>query len=774
MRLSRPRLLLALLSLALVLVIVLRDLERTSPGPLAAVHEAVPELRGGAGCARCHHARGLAAGCVGCHAEIGQQLASGRGLHGGLSEAQRAACGSCHDDHHGAEHELAGERAFALAGFEPRARFEHRGLALAVLGRHAELGCADCHPRADAALLRAGEKRFLGLDAGCQSCHEDPHQGRMARACADCHAESRAFGELGSFAHTPDFPLRGAHAIADCRSCHPRDGPWSVEAVGSRSPPPARTCADCHPSPHAQRFVEGAAAMLGKAAGASCAECHPSEPGGFRAALRASSAALHAASGFALAPPHERADCSACHPAGPEFAARHPGRGADDCAACHADPHGAQFLEPRERALRCIDCHEPQAFEPPRFDLAMHARTGFALEQSHARVACHACHLVDERIAHGGRVFRGLSGACASCHADAHPEGFVARAADPSVASARDCARCHLPSSFADVPEGGFDHGRDAGFALEGAHARARCEACHARSDAPDALGRRFGRVSVLFGEPARACFTCHADAHAGRFDRPGLPLVVAGAEGCARCHSTERFDHGARAGFDHALWTGHALDGAHAFAACELCHAPRAEPDALGRRFGRVEEVFGGPVEQCSSCHPDPHGARFDAPGLPALVDGRASCARCHDTLSFRTGHERFEHARWTGFALDGAHAALACVACHPAPADARERRFGPAAGQDCAACHADPHAGQFAVRGATDCARCHASTTSFATLAFDHARDARFALDAQHAKLDCAACHKAWPLPGGGSAVRYKPLGTECSDCHASGRGR
>jgi hypothetical protein len=33
--------------------------------------------------------------------------------------------------------------------------------------------------------------------------------------------------------------------------------------------------------------------------------------------------------------------------------------------------------------------------------------------------------------------------------------------------------------------------------------------------------------------------------------------------------------------------------------------------------------------------------------------------------------------------------------------------------------------------------------------------------------------SCHIPWPLPDGGEAVRYRPLGTTCADCHGN-RGR
>jgi Zn finger protein HypA/HybF involved in hydrogenase expression len=128
-------------------------------------------------------------------------------------------------------------------------------------------------------------------------------------------------------------------------------------------------------------------------------------------------------------------------------------------------------------------------------------------------------------------------------------------------------------------------------------------------------------------------------------------------------------------------------------------------------------------------------------------------------------------DHARLR-LPLEGAHARAACEACHVPATSAAGRTFGRAKGTSCQDCHADPHVGQFAAGGRTDCARCHAPNEAFETPHFDHARDARFALDATHAKLDCARCHVPTPLASGGSAIRYKPLGTACADCHAPAR--
>ena len=92
-----------------------------------------------------------------------------------------------------------------------------------------------------------------------------------------------------------------------------------------------------------------------------------------------------------------------------------------------------------------------------------------------------------------------------------------------------------------------------------------------------------------------------------------------------------------------------------------------------------------------------------------------------------------------------------------------------GKAIGKRCVDCHQDTHQGQFSDGKTTDCARCHA-TEDFKTPKFDHDRDSRFRLDAQHALLECSKCHHSYNTPFG-PLVRYKPLGVECGDCHKLG---
>lgn len=775
MRLADPRLWLGVLALGAVGVAVQLETERTSPGPLTPVHAREPGLVGSDGCAGCHGAwnQSMAAACSECHAEIGEQLRSGAGFHGadGLED-----CGQCHVEHHGEALELTGPHAFERAGVPERDAFRHDFVAFVLAGAHDALACERCHRHADVGLLADGETRFLGLSQRCASCHDDPHQGRLSDDCARCHGQEHPFEELANFVHPASFPLQGAHGGLDCTECHAKDSAWSVEALagpratGDGPRPTARACEACHESTHDVRFLADVSARLETTPAASCDRCHPVLAGGFADGTLELEPALHAASGFALVGVHALA-CDECHvprSAEPTFAERYPGRQADDCVACHEDPHGGQFVSGAGAAQACAACHASEHWSPSTIDVAAHAlplgpgRLAFPLDGAHARVDCDACHATEPRAP---QTFTGTPRACAACHEDVHGDAFdafVATLAVPPEAGA--CAVCHGTTSFAEIAGrfGVREHADATGFALVGAHARAECEACHAPTPAPDALGRRFGRAAEQFGQPVRACATCHEDVHRGAF----------GNADCARCHGEENF-RDLREPFDHGASTGFVLDGAHETAECKSCHG-EVDPFRQGRTLGRVADLFRGPPEECATCHRDPHGGVFDRFGVARLTDRGQGCARCHTTTSFvEDARDGFDHGAFTRFVLEGRHAQASCEACH-VPQPGGDRRLGPAAGQRCEACHEDPHGGQFDRGVAKDCAQCHGAASFTDLRRFDHDRDSRLALDAQHAPLACAACHRPWPLANGTVVVRYRPLGTTCVDCHGFSRGR
>jgi hypothetical protein len=241
-----------------------------------------------------------------------------------------------------------------------------------------------------------------------------------------------------------------------------------------------------------------------------CADCHTTA--GWRPSTI--TAADHADRGFALRGAHAQVSCRGCHAAG-SFAGT-----ARACSSCHLDVrHRGRF------GSDCASCHDETAWSPAAgFD---HARTGFALERGHARVACAACH---------GRDGLRLAGAaaptaCQTCHAAPHGAQFGAR-----------CTECHTTASFRALPP--FDHAARTDFPLELRHAALPCLQCH------DA--RRRPTVN-------RACRTCHGDPHRG-----------SNALDCGDCHRADRWR---LVRFDHDL-TAYPLVGRHRLAACGSCHS--------------------------------------------------------------------------------------------------------------------------------------------------------------------------------------------------------
>jgi hypothetical protein len=130
-----------------------------------------------------------------------------------------------------------------------------------------------------------------------------------------------------------------------------------------------------------------------------------------------------------------------------------------------------------------------------------------------------------------------------------------------------------------------------------------------------------------------------------------------------------------------------------------------------------------------------------------------------------------RFDHGV-TDFPLEGAHAAVACEACHAPGEPLRIVEF-----DRCASCHEDEHLGQLAHRedgGA--CESCH-SVAGFRPPDFDEADHGatRFPLTGEHRGVACAECHAETAfrrVDRQGEIVRTAKLrweNRECAVCHA-----
>ncbi|MEZ5988779.1 MAG: hypothetical protein R3F30_06595 [Planctomycetota bacterium] len=167
---------------------------------------------------------------------------------------------------------------------------------------------------------------------------------------------------------------------------------------------------------------------------------------------------------------------------------------------------------------------------------------------------------------------------------------------------------------------------------------------------------------------------------------------------------------------FDHLARTGVPLNGEHARAECLRCHNDSG-PVAVFAARG------------CAGCHEDWHRGTLGK-----------DCKVCHDEESW---HPREQIARHnlTRFPLVGAHAGVACWACHEgAPAGEFQK-----VSTDCASCHLERalkvtspnHAGN---GWTSNCQRCH-SPIAWKGAAIVHDF---FPLVGGHATAACTDCHK------------------------------
>jgi hypothetical protein len=223
-------------------------------------------------------------------------------------------------------------------------------------------------------------------------------------------------------------------------------------------------------------------------------------------------------------------------------------------------------------------------------------------------------------------------------------------------------------------------------------------------------------------------------------------------------------------------------LEGRHADVECRGCHG--AERSGLrplpATALGKAKFLF-RPVElECSACHTDPHKGRFAASGPRAKEKG---CLACHDARAFRPSTAGVAAHAGFGFALEGAHRATACAACHDEmkrpPASRRSSLI--AAGttypalsfgsgkKECAGCHEDPHGNQFADRkDGGRCDACHGPEAFQPASRFDHDRHAAFPLRGGHEAVPCNQCHPTDLKSGKPKSLIFRPVSGKCESCH------
>lgn len=632
----------------------------------------------------------------------------------------------------------------------PHAAFEGPLHCTKCHGGHSEpmtQTCNACHK--EIAWLQAHDRGLHARDArgDCGTCHPE-HAGR------NFNLIRWKEGSAARFAHTrTGWPLEGKHAGLQCEACH--KPAFEKGPAATLAPKPGRvtwvgleqTCTTCHTDVHRG------------ALGATCARCHDER------AWKPAPRFDHDSTDYPLTGKHADVACDKCH-ATARLVTRRDGAGKPipvfkpvphrDCVDCHTDPHKGRL----EGA--CSRCHTTRSFLTINKHDFDHDLTRYPLRGKHRTVACTACHV--------GFPKRGMHPAfakCTDCHTD--PHAGRATLAGRTV----DCDACHEVEGFSPSTYTVADHQR-AKFKLEGKHARVKCADCHVTRTVPAARGRPATKVIEVRPAYAR-CSDCHVDDHAGQLaSRPDH-----GA--CERCHTPRSWSTMVFPASAHAALRL-PLDGKHAEIACSACHGPERKdlpPFPAGTRMGKAGVLFKIREVACTDCHVDPHRGRFAAGGAHPQRDG---CLACHDTKAFRPStmaaamHARFD------FALEGAHRATPCSACHHElerprarstlvrAADAA-RPLSLTAKHACADCHDTPHGTQFAGRAGGDaCDGCHGVEAFVPASRFDHDRDASFTLAGAHAHVACEKCHHPDPALGPRAPIRYRGVSAKCESCHAS----
>jgi hypothetical protein len=603
--------------------------------------------------------------------------------------------------------------------------------------------CLSCHKEIATLVQQRRGLHARNARAECSSCHPD-HAGR------DFALVKWPDGSQERFDHArAGWVLEDKHARLTCQRCHTAER--RVSPIAALAPKRSSrgwtgletTCASCHDDVHAGSL------------GRQCQSCH--NVAGWSPAPTFD----HQKTDYPLTGKHVDLSCGTCHvtPANRVTDAKRPAAkftpvAHGDCVSCHADPHGGRLKG------TCSSCHATSSFSTVNDRAFSHDRTRYPLRGRHASVTCTGCH-----IGYPSRIDQPAFATCASCHADPH-------AGKATLAGAVvDCASCHTLSGFAQVTFTVAQHAKTA-YPLEGKHTVVACGACHVRRGAssPGRTARAGARVAteVVMRPMADRCESCHSDAHGAQ-----LPNRT-----CITCHTVAGWKPSAFGVREHASLRL-TLTGRHAAADCGSCHSEKRRglaPLPAGA-FGKAGIAFALNETTCEACHRDPHGGTYVA----FAQSRQAGCAACHDTRAFHPSTVTVATHGQFAFALEGAHLAAPCVACHTTMtsgalgASLTRAPSTPAvvytiSGASCAGCHGAPHGDQFATRAdGGSCEGCHDLRGWSPASKFVHAANGGFVLGAAHEKIACARCHVTPAESRGALTVRtWRGVPRACEACH------
>jgi hypothetical protein len=441
------------------------------------------------------------------------------------------------------------------------------GVTIKGFSNHAgfEKQCSYCH-----------DPLKTNLATKCLECHTDVSEQITSKQgvhtqftnineCAQCHPEHRGrnFDPTKASFRLFDHSMTGFslafHQInydaspLQCTECHKSETYATVDN---------QACMDCH-SNHEKTF----ATVHGRDFGSDCLGCHNG--------VDRMNKFDHNTTGYPLEGNHNQIKCSACHNTAnitdtPK-----------DCKSCHAEPsiHKGQFDQ------TCDTCHSSQGWSPANLDglpFAHLTTTGFSLalhqtDYSNQEITCTTCHPTDLNTLD--------IQTCIDCHTQHDSKLMV----DHQQQFGSDCMTCHDGVDRLS----NFDHTKF--FPLDGKHATAECDACHANQ--------------VYRGTPSE-CDQCHKepDIHAGVF---GLK--------CYYCHSADAWSPSNLR--QHNFPLNHGVGDQNLQLQCDACH---------GSNY--IDYT-------CYSCHDHQPGEITQSHASLKISDqDLLACAKCHPAGTVQT----------------------------------------------------------------------------------------------------------------------------------------
>jgi hypothetical protein len=262
--------------------------------------------------------------CVDCHKPAVPREARFRKLAFGR-------CADCHEDKHRNEfaklnrgecgpcHSTSGFRTTSFGSVA------HASTRFPLEGTHTAAPCTACHEK---------QRPLLNLHVSkqaCADCHENPHGDQFAKemndgGCGHCHSPN---GWHSPKIDHSTWPLTGAHATAECDSCHhPTEDDRKLGRGASYRGVP-RACGGCHDDPHLGQFRLSEPSL-------ECGKCHSTT------VFKIPAFDHLALARWALTGAHKTTACDKCHQKATLAADKTAVRWrlpTIECSFCHANPH---------------------------------------------------------------------------------------------------------------------------------------------------------------------------------------------------------------------------------------------------------------------------------------------------------------------------------------------------------------------------------------------------------------------------------------------------